>query len=236
LQSEESDYKIEILGINWDLSDESGNELMTGEGDLPWLQDTNEVNARALVGAAYRDVIILDALNRPVEPAFNLTTNNLAVEANREALLIRLREAAEMIDEDGDGIADDWENHYLMNLTEDAGDDSDQDSENLLMEYALGSRPDTEASLPKLTVGTMVLDEDERIFVRHRRRLGAAAGLTYSLELKGAGATWIDANERFILRERRNPFDGTGTEIVTYVLTDKEARSGLIRVKVGFPQ
>jgi hypothetical protein len=236
LQSEESDYKIEILGINWDLSDESGNDLMTAEGNLPWLQDTNEVNAQELWEAEYRDVIILDAGNRPIEPAFNLTVNDLAVEANRKALLVRLRKAAAMVDVDGDRIADDWESRYLMNLTEDAGDDFDQDGENLMVEYALGSRPDLEASLPKLTVGTMVVDDEERFFVTFRRRLGAAGGLTYTPELKGAGTTWINASDRFILSDRRNPFDGTGTEIVTYVLAEAVAKAGLFRIRVGFPE
>jgi hypothetical protein len=206
---------------------------MTDGRDLPWLQDTTETNVQSAWAAEYRDVIILDAWNRPVDPRFNLTTFDLATEVNREVLKELLRRAAVMVDSDEDRIGDDWEERYLGGLGENADSDTDQDHDENLLEYALGSRPDEKSSMPVLATGMVTVDDDDRFFVSFRRRLGAAGGLKYFLERSGTGDVWTDASESMSLSEAENPYDGTATELVTYVVTNASSGS-LFRVRVGF--
>ena len=66
---------INILGVNLQ-GLESTNNLVTPSVDLPWLQDTAVVDAWALWGVTWRDVIILDRDNLRVE-VYNLTSNDL---------------------------------------------------------------------------------------------------------------------------------------------------------------
>jgi hypothetical protein len=82
---------------------ESGVAAMSLKGDLPILQDTTTDDVGTSWSAAWRDVIVLDADNIrfDLDPtgsgdAFNLTTYNLADEANREALKALLVEAASL--------------------------------------------------------------------------------------------------------------------------------------------
>jgi hypothetical protein len=226
LQSEQNDYNIEILGVNWNRSDVSSNELMTTENDLPWLQDTFEANLQRAFGATYRDVVILDALNRPIDPPFNLTANDLANEATREALKARLRQAAVIIDTDGDKIGDDWEERYRSGLGEGA-------EENLL-EYALGAPPNGNGRTNTPSTGTKFVDGEAVQFVTFRRRLGSAGGLNCVLQWSENGEIWGDARERFEMTGVENLYDGTGTELVKFEAKTPAERKGLLRVKVGF--
>jgi hypothetical protein len=72
---------------------EGGNSGFVQGRTLPWLQDTGAVNAWALWTATLRDVFVLDADNR-VTAIFNLDSNDLNQEANRDALKALLRAAA----------------------------------------------------------------------------------------------------------------------------------------------
>jgi hypothetical protein len=60
--------------------------------DLPWLQETEADDVWGDWGVTYRDVIILNAENIPVD-VYNLTIHDLSVEANREELKQKLRAA-----------------------------------------------------------------------------------------------------------------------------------------------
>lgn len=97
LDSNDAELGIEIIGIN--LADrESGNDSMTDGRDLPWLQDVDaDDNGESDVweswDAQLRDVIILDASNQAVE-SYNLTLNDLGVDANYNTLRDLLVEAA----------------------------------------------------------------------------------------------------------------------------------------------
>lgn len=59
---------------------------------LPWLQETEDDAVWSDWGVTYRDVIILDAGNI-VAGVYNLTSYDLSVSANREALKQMLRDA-----------------------------------------------------------------------------------------------------------------------------------------------
>ena len=75
---------IQILGVN-SQGLESGNPTITAGRTLPWLQDTPTANVESTWQAGYRDVIVVDSKNFPLQ-AFNLTDNDLSVPANFDAL------------------------------------------------------------------------------------------------------------------------------------------------------
>ncbi len=75
---------IQILGVN-SQGLESGNPTITAGRSLPWLQDTAAANVEGAWQAGYRDVVVVDSKNFPLQ-AFNLTDNDLSVVANFEAL------------------------------------------------------------------------------------------------------------------------------------------------------
>ncbi len=87
------DPDIHILGIN-QVGQERDNDLNCEGRDIPWLQETTTALAWVPWDVNYRDVIILDEANRRIA-AFNLTSNNLATDANYQALKTLLLEAAE---------------------------------------------------------------------------------------------------------------------------------------------
>lgn len=82
---------IQILGVN-EFGQDSANALMTAEGDLPWLQDTDTDNNQisdvwdeTWENVTYRDVQIVDK-NGDVTDIYNVTQNNLAETTNFNAL------------------------------------------------------------------------------------------------------------------------------------------------------
>lgn len=66
---------VKIHGVN-QVGHESGNATACQDKDLPWLQEVPEVLVWSAWNVAYRDVVILDGKNVPVQ-VFNLTDNNL---------------------------------------------------------------------------------------------------------------------------------------------------------------
>jgi len=71
---------------------ESGNAAMYAGRSLPLLQETGADDVWGDWSVAYRDVVILDSTNVIVD-VFNLTSHDLSVAANREALKRKLRDA-----------------------------------------------------------------------------------------------------------------------------------------------
>ncbi len=73
---------------------ESANDQASALADVvPWLQDTEADDVWNAWTVGYRDVRVLDELNRVVA-VFNLTTNDLNVPANYDALKTILLDAA----------------------------------------------------------------------------------------------------------------------------------------------
>lgn len=64
---------------------ESGNDAFVVGKTMPLLQDTTTSNAWAAWAVEYRDVVVLDAAGRK-RGVLNLTSNDLAVPANRATL------------------------------------------------------------------------------------------------------------------------------------------------------
>jgi hypothetical protein len=83
---------VEVLGVNG-IGQESGNALACSGRVIPWLQDEAAVDAWGLWAVAYRDVVVLDAANE-VFAVYNLTTQDLGVPANYDALTALILDAA----------------------------------------------------------------------------------------------------------------------------------------------
>jgi hypothetical protein len=190
---------------------------MTNGRDLPWLQDTNEENVQAAWKASYRDVVILNPANDQPLAAFNLTTFDLGEAENRTALKNLLLSVAELVDEDNDKLSDFWEAEMFNN---DYGaspeDNSDGDSAIDFLEYAHGSHANRPASQPGLTTEVLELEGQQYLSLTFRQRLGEAGGLNYAVEFGSELSSWESGAEAVVEMARINPYDGTGTEVVTY--------------------
>ena len=75
---------IRLIGVNED-GHQLGSPSMTTGRTLPWLDEGPMDNVWLSWNVTFRDVVVLDAQNRPVA-VFNLTTNNLALPADYNAL------------------------------------------------------------------------------------------------------------------------------------------------------
>ena len=76
--------KIRLLGVNNPFGT-AGNTLVCTGRDLPWLQDTTTEQVQGEWQAVYRDVVILDEDNHPID-VFNLTDHDLNDPAEYAAL------------------------------------------------------------------------------------------------------------------------------------------------------
>ena len=70
-----TDLTITIHGIN-EIGFDSGNPLISSSGDLPMLQDVEDVNIWQSWAVTYRDVVIIGPDGKKVG-VYNLTENNL---------------------------------------------------------------------------------------------------------------------------------------------------------------
>ena len=77
-------YAVQILGVNG-IGYENGNERVTEDRDIPWLQDIEEVDAWNQWDVRYRDVYILDQRGS-LRFIYNLTINDLGNPDNLDLL------------------------------------------------------------------------------------------------------------------------------------------------------
>lgn len=87
--------KVQFVGIN-EAGHEAGNPLITNGRNLPWLQDTIDEQVWKNWGITFRDVVVLDAENRPIA-VHNVTTYPLSVTENYAALKQILLDAAQKL-------------------------------------------------------------------------------------------------------------------------------------------
>jgi hypothetical protein len=83
---------VQILGVNKS-GEESGNETITENRTLPWLQDTEAQHCWTTWAVTWRDVVITDAENRKVA-VFNLTQHGLHIPSNYDSLKAMILEEA----------------------------------------------------------------------------------------------------------------------------------------------
>ena len=91
IQQELTDEGLEvsIIGVN-DVGFESGNDTITDGRNIPWLQNTAEVDAWNLWEVQYRDVVIVDRDGVQAD-VFNVTENDLSQPDTYERLKTILR-------------------------------------------------------------------------------------------------------------------------------------------------
>jgi hypothetical protein len=89
-----TDLNVTIHGVN-EIGFDSGNPLISSSGDLPMLQDVEDVNLWESWGVTYRDVVIIGADGKKVG-VYNLTQNNLNESEPYEALKTMFLEAANL--------------------------------------------------------------------------------------------------------------------------------------------
>jgi hypothetical protein len=200
---------------------------MTNGRTLSWVRETAMVqpgktwsvplNSSGL--PFHRDVVILDAQNAFAN-VYNLTAR--PIDATNEDYLLHRGElkamlvaAATHVDTDNDKLSDAWEMESYGHLDADASTLA-ANGESALACYSSGQFPRTpDAQLaPRFQVHSIVGDRIDATFT-YRRRLGKAGGLTYAPEISTGLAQWIPAANSFTLESVVNPYDGTGTEIVT---------------------
>ncbi|HMY15146.1 MAG TPA: hypothetical protein PKA58_02405 [Polyangium sp.] len=87
--------RVQFLGVN-EAGLEAGNAAMTNGRMLPWLQDTTGQQVWKNWAVTFRDVVVLDAENKPIA-VYNVTTYNLGDPTNYAALKQILLDAAKTL-------------------------------------------------------------------------------------------------------------------------------------------
>lgn len=235
LQSNRLPVTIEILGVN--RADQATyNFLIPSQGDLPWLQDTNEESVWLKWGAQLRDLWILDSRNRLVSVT-NLTTPNLALASHRAALKQVLLSSARLIDSDTDGLPDDWELHHFQDLGHAANEDPDDDGAENLAEYAFGTVPTQAESDRGIVLVRGTKKGQATLFATFRRRGGSA--LDYRVATSPDLRTWSeDPTLTLITSALRQLYDGSGTAEVTLPLgfSSSPGDEGFLRIQAVAPR
>lgn len=141
--------KVEIVGLNRISEAQYNGNVSRVFNILPWLQDTTEQNVWVKWRIAYRDVLILDAFNRPIG-TYNLTTRDLLNTSNRGALRQMLLDAAQAAaaDTDSDGLLDIWETRWFGHLGATPTGDEDGDGIDNRTEFTFACNPTDPASGP----------------------------------------------------------------------------------------
>jgi hypothetical protein len=242
-----TDLHIEIIGVNF--FGIGPSSAMTNGRTLTWVRETMQYqptktwhvpdNSNGL--PFYRDVVILDAQNAfadvyhlAITPLDGTDPNYLA---HRSMLKAKLVAAATHVDVDRDGLSDLWEMESYGHLNADASTPA-ANGESALACYSSGQDPRTPNSQFAPTPGSQVIDSRRHATFTFRRRLGKAGGLRCVPDVSSTLIQWAPALDSFINESVVNPYDGTGTEIVTLrALDPMESLPNLwVRLRVFIPK
>lgn len=207
LRAQRSGWNIELIGLNL-TNHASANARATTGRTLPWLQDRMEVAAWRQWDVVYRDVRILDPLNRLVG-VFNLTTRNLLLPSNYDALKKMLLDAAVVVDSDQDRLPDAWEVKHFGHLGQGPREDSDLDGADNVAEWAHGTDPKSAASKPEIQLKVLKNGALNYLVATLRRPAPSLGQLSYETSL--SLGDWTPGLARPILAvPDANLFDGSG--------------------------
>jgi len=227
--------RVEILGINR-ISDERFNTAATNAASiLPWLQDTATENVWSRWGIEYRDVLIVDGLNRPVT-TYNLSSRDLLQAANRQALKQLLLDAATIADTDQDGLPDVWETFWFQSLSPTPDSDPDADGVDNRTEFTFASNPVDPASGPLARPLLLQPGGRPALAVTFRRFAGSAA--TTTVETSPDLQSWsADRTHIFQVGSLVNLFDGMGGAEFRFQQTSASGAlpTGFIRIRPSTP-
>lgn len=198
---------------------------------LPWLQDTASDRVWASWGITYRDVLILDAFNRPLGKD-NLTGHDLGVKANYDNLKKMLLTAAIPADTDRDGLPDDWERFWFDSLTPLPTGDEDGDGFNNGVEFAFSTNPKDASSFPRLHPLIARPAGKPALATTFRRFAGGT--VDFVVETSPDLSTWSASPTQIFLSGTPKPlYDGLAGVEVKFQQTSAAGalRSGFTRVR-----
>ncbi|MGK0184968.1 MAG: hypothetical protein ACI9R3_000742 [Verrucomicrobiales bacterium] len=209
-------------------TDASGNSVISAERRLPWIQDTEEADVWTQWNVTYRDVFIVDGAGE-LAGVYNLTSNDLSVPDNLLSLQQLIMASAVLPDTDADKLSDLWEQATFGNLTTANSTNADQ-----FVAYALGSSPTARSPHFKLRIKRELQIQYAQI--EFDARLGAAGGLTYSMEVSESGIEWSPLEVIYDASAPPVPhYNGTAMQTYTFRTQTLTQPAGLIRVRAGFP-
>lgn len=227
--------RVEILGINMARQAQYNHLVAESHNVLPWLQDTAAQDVWGKWGIAYRDVLVLDAFNRPVLKD-NLTQHDLGQIQNYNALKNALLQLGVPTDADKDGLPDDWEYGWFGNLAVTPTGDEDGDGADNLTEFAFSSSPKSAESLPHINGYLARPAGKPALGVTFRRFAGNAASMI--VETSSDLISWTNrTSEIYRVGTVRNLYDGAGGAEVRYQqsATAGAKPAGFIRVRLVSP-
>lgn len=227
---------VEVVGINRS-GQASNNALVTSTRVLPWLQDSDEVGQWASWGATWRDVRIVSS-KLELDAVYNLTAHDLNVPDNRATMKRMLMEAvtASQVDEDGDGLRDDWEAAYFGELASEWGgeDDPDQDGYSNRIEYAFGSHPLRADSLPQPGVVDFASGEEGSSATKAVAFwIRAGSSIDYVCQQSNDLQTWTNVDPESGTLYVRHVFDGRGVALMVCAPEGPQPVQSHFRVQVG---
>jgi hypothetical protein len=204
---------VDIIGIN--ITSGGSNALMFAGKSLSWVRDNAVLDVQSAWSAEYRDVMILDPLNRRIT-TFNLTSFDLSVAANASEVKTALSNAATLTDDDIDGLPDYWE-IWATGSKAKGPDTIMADGRKLLSHYAHPS-PAVPSSVPAGLPQMFALADGlggRLIAANWRGRRGTALGLTLAPEFSATLDSWNTA-EDYEEYSRRPLYDGSGGEVIEW--------------------
>ena len=221
---------VDILGVN--MPGYGIAPLMYAGKPLSWMRDTAALNLTASWGAVFRDVIILDPLNRKVDTynAYTLPLDGAGNAANRAVLKGKLLAAATPADTDNDKLPDYWEQWAFGNLARD-GAGTDAGGLKTVQHYAhCGATP----GLPPAGLPRIDLLANGSVLVSWTRRRGTAFGLTCLPEFSTDLTTWLATGPGWSETRVRTYYDGSGGELVEWQSLPPGA-APFVRIKSVLP-
>lgn len=203
--------------------------LREDAANQPWRDWRVPIASRHDQRIQWRDVIVVDQNNEFVAVQ-NLTFESLNNSANRTRLTNVIRAAATINDTDIDGLPDAWEQATVGSIAASASTVLPSGTP-ALVAYALG--------LGSPAAGAVEIAGENHHTITFRRRLGLESErLVYEPEFSTDGARTWNSTTGWVEHQTTNPFDGTGTEIVTIRSTHPTAPDQdtlIARIRVTAP-
>ena len=183
-----------------------------------WTRDTATANVQTSWGALYRDVFILDPLNKKID-SYNLTDFPLTIAANRATMKNKLLAAATPADTDNDKIPDYWETWAYGNLSH-TGATAGPGGRTTLQHWAHCSftpATSTIRGLPEI----YFVPSEAYFSVLYIRRRGTSFGLTVTPEFSPdlSLSSWTTAGTGYEEWGVMPLYDGSGGELVEWSST-----------------